>query len=161
AARITHSLAEQVHDLRERLTPQRNHRTVELYALFIAALALPALDRDGSLLAFTIAALTENLLSDVLPDGVHRERSTHYHMITLPSSPPARKTARRFDLRLPDSYDERLARAAEFALHCHRPDGEIPALSDADAGSYLDVVERAADLLARPDLLWGATRGAL
>ena len=30
------------------LTPERNHRTLELYALFVAALALPELDRDGA-----------------------------------------------------------------------------------------------------------------
>jgi len=159
AARIASSLAAQVRDLRGRLTPERNHRTLELYALFIAALALPDLDPDGTLLDFAVTALSENLLSDILPDGVHRERSTHYHMITLRTFVGARENARRFGVTLPDGYDERLARACEFALHCHRPDGGIPALSDADGGSYLGLLERAGGLLGHPDFLWASTAG--
>jgi hypothetical protein len=40
--------------------------------------------------------------------------------------------------------DERLARAARFLRHCTRPDGTIPALSDADSGD----LDPTADLLA-------------
>ena len=156
---VVRSLAAQVRDLRGRLTPERNHRTVELYALFIAALALPELDGDRALLDFTIRGLHENLLTDMLPDGVHRERSTHYHMIALRTFLGARENARRFGLVLPAGYDERLTRACEFALHCHRPDGDIPALSDADRGSYLDLLALAGDLLVRPDFSWAATLG--
>jgi len=158
--RLVASLGAQVQDLRGRLTPERNHRTLELYALFVAALALPGLDPDGALLAFATAALSENLLTDVLPDGVHRERSTHYHMIALRTYVGVRENARRFGIVLPDGYEERLTRACEFALHCHQPDGGIPALSDADGGSYLDLLARAADFLQRPDHLWVATAGA-
>jgi len=157
AATIAASLAAQVSDLRGRLTPERNHRTLELYALFVAALAFPGL--DPGLLEFAVTALAENLATDVLPDGVHRERSTHYHMIALRTFVGVCENARRFGLTLPDGYDARLARACDFALHCHRPDGGIPALSDADGGSYLDVLERAAELLGRPDLLWSSTAG--
>src|SRR5207249_4428478 len=102
---------------------------------------------------------SEHLLTDALPDGGHRERSTHYHMITLRTFVGVRENARRFGVTLPDGYDERLARACEFALHCHRPDGGIPALSDADGGSYLGLLERAGGLLGRPDFLWASTAG--
>src|SRR6185436_11194383 len=46
-----------------------------------------------------------------------------------------------------------------FALHCHRPDGSIPALSDSDSGSYLDLLALAGDLLDRPDFTYAASRG--
>jgi hypothetical protein len=153
------NLAAQVRHLRAHLSAEQNHRTLELYALAIAALAFPVLDPDGELLRFAVAALHENLLADVLPDGVHRERSTHYHMITLRTFLGLRENARRFGFTLPGGYDARLERACEFALHCHRPDGTIPALSDADSGSYGDLLARAGRLLRRPDFLWGATGG--
>lgn len=157
--RISASLRAQVAYLRTHLTRERNHRTLELYGLFIAALAVPALDGDGELLRFAIRALHENLLADVLPDGVHRERSTHYHHVVLRSFIGVRENARRFNLALPPGFDERLARACEFALHCHRPDGAIPALSDSDGGSYLDLLATAGDLLGRADFTYVATRG--
>src|SRR5262249_41514196 len=71
-----------------------------------------------------------------------------------------RENARRFGLSFPDGYDARLELACEFALHCHRPDGAVPALSDSDTGSYADVLELAATLLSRPDFLYWATAGA-
>ena len=145
--------------IRETLTAERNHRTLELYALMIVALALPALDRDGELLAFALAELHANLLADVRADGVHREQSTHYHCIVLRSFLGARENARRFGLAFPEGYDEHLARACEFAMHCHRPDGTIAALGDSDSGGYADLLELAADLLDREDLRWAATAG--
>jgi hypothetical protein len=160
AERILRSLYEQVWHLRGHLTPQRNHRTLELYALFVAALALPQLDDGGALREIAMSELHQNLLTDIYPDGVQRECSTHYHMIALRSFVAARENARRFGLRFPASYDERLERACEFAMHCHRPDGAIPALSDSDTGSYADMLELAAELLARPDFRYAASAGA-
>lgn len=159
AEKIVASLAEQTRYLRNHLTAERNHRTLELYALFIVALALPEAAADD-LLEFAITALYDNLLSDVRPDGVHREQSTHYHMVTLRSFLAARENARRFGLSFPSDYDARLERACEFALHCHRPDGSIPALSDADTGSYSDLLQLASSLLSRPDFLYATSAGA-
>ncbi|HKB14200.1 MAG TPA: alginate lyase family protein, partial [Vicinamibacterales bacterium] len=159
-ASITRSLADQIAHLEGHLTRERNHRTLELYALLIAALALPDLDPDGARRTFALAQLHRNLLDDILPDGVQRERSTHYHHVVLRSFVGARENMRRFGLPVPAGFDDRLARAVEFALHCHRPDGTIPAVSDSDGGSYLDLVALAGDLLARPDFVYAATRGA-
>ena len=157
---IITSLTDQVNYLREHLSPERNHRTLELYALFIAALALPQMDPRGELLGYAVDELHHNLLCDVREDGVHRESSTHYHMTALRSFVGARENARRFHLALPDGFDGRLERACEFALHCHRPDGLIPALSDGDTGSYADVLNIAASIFSRPDFLYAATAGA-
>jgi hypothetical protein len=155
---IVSSLAAQVSHLRNHLTAERNHRTLELYALFIAALALPELDQDG-LLEFAIAELHRNLLTDVRPDGVHREQSTHYHATALRSFLGARENAIRFGFDFPAGYDERLEAACEFLLHAQRPDGLIPALSDADTGNYSDLLELAAFIFNRPDFLYVATAG--
>ncbi|HVF92014.1 MAG TPA: alginate lyase family protein [Blastocatellia bacterium] len=160
AEQIIASLTLQVNHLRDHLTPERNHRTLELYALFIAALALPELDSDGGLLDLAAGELYRNLMTDIRPDGVHRESSTHYHMTALRSFVGARENARLFGLALPDGYDERLELACEFAAHCHRPDGLIPALSDSDTGSYAGILELAATIFSRPDFLYAGTSGA-
>lgn len=148
--RIVASVAEQAEWLRANLTPARNHRTLELYALLVIALALPELDPGTELCAFALAQLDRNLADDFRPDGVHVEQSTHYHCIVLRSFVAARENMRRFGLDPPDGFDERLARAREFAWHCRRPDGSIPMLSDADGGSYGELLELAGELLGRP-----------
>jgi uncharacterized heparinase superfamily protein len=148
-AELADSLAEQARHVHEHLSPERNHRTLELYSLLIASLALPAI----GLLDFAVEQLHENLLTDFGPDGVHRERSTHYHLIALRSFVGMRENCRRFNVALPDGFDQGLAQACEFARDCRRPDGTIPALSDADTGDYTELLALAARLLAREDLL--------
>jgi hypothetical protein len=96
---------------------------------------------DPELRALAVAELDRNLAEDFLPDGVHRECSTHYHMIALRSFAGLRENARRHGFELPEGFDERLARATEFARHCCRPDGTIPALSDADTGDYTHLLD--------------------
>jgi hypothetical protein len=153
------SIAEQAAWLRDNVTRARNHRTLELYALFVVALALPGRDPEGELLEWAVAELERNLATDFRPDGVHVEASTHYHLIAARSFVGLRENARRFGIPLSGRFDARLGRVMDFALHCRRPDGEIPALSDADSGSYAELLELAADLLDRPDLRWAATAG--
>jgi Heparinase II/III-like protein/Heparinase II/III N-terminus len=160
-ALLADSLAAQADWLRKNLTAARNHRTLELYALFIHALALPELDAGGELLKFALCELGRNLESDFRADGVHVEASAHYHLIVLRSFVGVRVNARRFGIALPAGFDERLRAALEFAMHCHRPDGQVPALSDADSGSYAELLSLAAGELRRPDYLYVATSGAL
>lgn len=159
SAKLIDSLRAQLTHLRTHLTPERNHRTLELYALFIAAIALPVLDPDGSMLQLALTELSRNLFDDILPDGVHRERSTHYHVLVLRTFLGVMANARRFGVTLPAGDRERIARACDFAAHCHRPDGEIPALSDSDTGSYATLLALAARLFRRRDWLYVATRG--
>jgi uncharacterized heparinase superfamily protein len=145
---LAESLAAQVEHVRRNLAPERNHRTLELYALFVAGLALPGRE---ALAAEALELLAENLARDFRPDGVHREASTHYHAIALRSFVGARENARLNGLALPEGYDDRLARALRFLVHATRPDGTIPALSDADTGDYRALLELAADLIDDDD----------
>ena len=149
---MLNSMAAQVTWLRDNLTPRRNHRTLELYALFVVALALPGLDKNGELLDFALAELAAQ------PElGLPPRRRPRRELDPLPPHRPAvargrarERPALRLELR--PGFDERLSRALDFALHCHRPDGAIPALSDSDTGSYAELLALAADQLARPDL---------
>jgi len=157
---LERSIDEQVGHVRANLAPERNHRTLELYALLIAALALPRLDPRGRLLDLAVTELDRNLATDFRADGVHREASTHYHMIALRSFAGARENARRYGVRFPPGFDARLSRACDFALHCRRPDGQIPMLSDSDGGDYRELLALAGEALDRDDLRWAGSRGA-
>ena len=157
--RLLASMRAQLDYVEAELTPERNHRTLELYALLVVHLALPVLDPDGARAARAWAALQENLLTDVWSDGVHRERSTHYHLIALRSFVAARVNVMAFGGHVPAEYDDRLRAACRFAMHLHRPDGQIPALSDSDSGSYLDLLELAATALGSAELRFVATGG--
>ena len=157
--RLLTSMAEQVQHVAGNLTPERNHRTLELFALLVVSLGLPVLDPGGVRASRAWADLRDNLLTDVWSDGVHRERSTHYHLIALRSFVAARVNITRFGGHVPVAYDERLRAALRFGMHLHRPDGLVPALSDSDSESYLDLLELAADTLDAADLRYVAHPG--
>jgi hypothetical protein len=159
AARLLESLSAQVAHLRAALTADRDHPTPELYALLVAALALPLLDPDAAIREFAVSELLRNLHHDILPDGVHRHASTHYHLLALQSFLGLWENARRFSIALPDTVRPRLEHACDFAAHCHRPDGHISALSDSDSGRYAEVLRLAARLFDRRDWLYVASAG--
>ncbi len=160
AERVLASIADQVDYIRSNLSIERNHRTLELYALFVAALAHRTLDESGDLLRFAIFELYRNLRADILADGVHRERSTHYHAIALRSFLGARVNASMFGLEMPAGYDERLAQGFEFLAAVIRPDGSLPMLSDSDDGDYRGLLGLAASTFGREDFAWVASQGA-
>lgn len=157
--RVVRFLWDEVLYVRDHLTKERNHRTLELYALLTASMAFPELDPGHELRHVAFVELHDNLLRDVRPDGVHREASTHYHCIALRSWLGAVRHARDAGVALPASYLTRVTAACDFALHVQRPDGRIPAVSDADGESYRDVLALAAELLGRPDWRWAASLG--
>ena len=112
--------------LREHLTPERNHRTLELYALFIAALALPQLDHDGELLDFAIgrAAAQPARRCDTPMAYTASARRTITWSRCAPSW-RSRKRPPRFGIAFSRRVRRRLARACEFAMHmppARRPD---------------------------------------
>ena len=156
---VRESVAAQARYVRDNLAPARNHRTLELYALFVVALALPELDPDHDLREFAVEQLDRNLETDFRPDGVHCEAATHYHLLALRSFVGMRENARRFGVPVPAGFDRRLARACTFAAHCCRPDGTIPALSDSDTGDYRPLLALAADLLSDDRLRYVASNG--
>lgn len=154
------SLERQVDFLCKNLTPKRNHRTLELYAIFLAGIAFPELRDAAYWRSFGLTEFARNIEADLLPDGVHCELSTDYHHLVLKNALCVRTLAGRNGVAVPPSLDACLVRALEFSMHAHKPDGVVPSLSDGDARSFLDLLVQGHDLYGREDMLYVATQGA-
>ena len=158
--RLLHSLHEQVEFLCANLTEKRNHRTLELYAIFLAGVVLPEMKRAAHWRQFALQETVANLAADLLPDGVHCELSTDYHHLVLKNALNFRRLAALNGVVVPASFDAAVQRGLEFSLHVHKPDGIAPSLSDGDARSHLDLLRQGAELFNRADMLYVATQGA-
>ncbi len=158
--RLLTSLHEQVEFLCANLTPKRNHRTLELYAIFLAGVAFPEMKRAAYWREFALQETLQNMHADLLADGVHCELSTDYHHLALRNWLNVRTLAARHHVPVPREMDELLERALEFSMHVHKPDGSVPSLSDGDARGFLPLLALGAQLYAREDMRWVATRGA-
>ncbi len=158
--RLLHSIHDQVEYLCEHLTAKRNHRTLELYAIFLAGMVFPEMRCAAYWRDFALKEIVANIASDLLSDGVQCELSTDYHHLVLRNYLNVRRLAAMNDLAVPTAMDTALQRTLEFSMHVHRPDGIVPSFSDGDARSFLELLALGSALYGRADMRYVATRGA-
>ncbi|MGY0194972.1 heparinase II/III domain-containing protein [Leptothrix sp. BB-4] len=118
------------------LRPSRNHRTFQLLAVWLVAVALPADGHSADWRARSQALLCANLLDDFGLDGVHVELSSHYHQITLEAAMAHALTADAIGATLPAALEQRLAAALRHSAWLQLPDGDMPLMNDADSGEH-------------------------
>ncbi len=153
------SLHSQVSYLCNNLTPARNHRTIELYAIFMTAVIFPEFKDAEKWLEFSKQELASNLQNDLLEDGVQCELSTDYHMLVLRNYLGIMTLARLNHIAMPTEMDLLVKKALEFALYIHKPDGMIPSLSDGDSRIFLSVLKQGYGLYGDEHVLYAATQG--
>jgi hypothetical protein len=140
------------------------HLTGEALSLYVVGTALPELARSARFAATGRDVLLAELDRQVLADGGHAERSTHYHRYTLDFYLLALETA----ILAGDQHAE-----ARFRAGCHRlatfmhalsdDNGHVPVIGDDDGGRLWPVMRsepydvratlsHAAVLLRRPEL---------
>lgn len=157
--RMVERLGAEAAYISEHLKPVRNHRTFQLLSVFLVGALYPELDRAGELAALARDLLTENLLAEIHPDGVHIELSTHYHQLVCESAVAFAEAADAAGIALDEALLERIARALEFSQWLQWPDGSIPLIGDSDVGDHRPLLARGAALLGDERLTWGATLG--
>lgn len=158
--RLLGSLHAQVEFLCANLTPKRNHRTLELLAVFLAGVVFPEFAAAAHWRRFALAETVTNVQADLLPDGVHCELSTDYHHLALRNWMQVRQLAARNGVAVPPAFDAALQRAFDFALAVHRPGGGMPSFSDGDPRGFEPLLLQGARLFDRADLQHVATHGA-
>jgi heparinase II/III-like protein len=138
----------------------RNHRTFQLSSVFAVGVLFPELEQSAHLRELGRALLTENLLTDLLSDGVHVEQSTHYHQLVTETTTAFVELSQRNGVPVDPELLERLHGALRFCAWAQWPDAGLPLVNDSDAGDLRPVLARGARLFADPELEWAATLGA-
>jgi hypothetical protein len=141
------------------LKPVRNHRTFQLFTVFLVGVLFPEFRMHDEFLSLGRTGLTENLLTDFLADGVHVELSTHYHGLVLETALAFIELARLNGLPVEPALEARIVRALEFAMHVQLPDGGIPLLNDSDNTDHRDALALGHRLFDHSALAWVATLG--
>jgi Heparinase II/III N-terminus/Heparinase II/III-like protein len=153
------SVHEQITYLCNHLTPARNHRTLELYSIFLVAVVFPEFKDAKTWLNFSISELVKNIQCDFLTDGVHCELSTDYHHIVLRNFLGIKRISVLNNIALPSEIDEGIKKALNFSMHAHKPDGLIPSLSDGDTGSFLSLLEQGSEIYGCEQMRYIASQG--
>jgi hypothetical protein len=149
------------------------HLTGEALALYVAGVALPELEASGRYRETGRRILLEEIDRQILADGGHAERSTHYHRYTLDFYLMALATARLDgDAEAGRRFSATSLRLAQFARAMADSTGRLPLIGDDDGGvlwpftgrecaDIRDSLAVAAAMLERPELApWGAQEEA-
>ncbi len=149
----------QVRYLTKNLTASGNHRTIELYAIFLVATLFPELRDSDIFLTFSITEILKNMQQDLLLDGVQKELSPDYHHTVLKNYLKIKELATLNEIPLPLECDHLIQKALEFSLYIHKPAGFIPAVSDGDRNSYLPLLKKGVEYYRDPHLLYVISQG--
>lgn len=153
------SLNQQVTYLACHLSAARNHRTLELYAIFLTAVVFPEFRQARQWLQFSTKALTDNVKEDFLEDGVHCELSSFYHHIVLNNLLKIKQLAVSNHVQLDAEFDRTVQNALNFSVWIHKPDGTIPSLSDGDTGCFYDLLDRGYQLYGHEQFRFITSQG--
>ena len=142
------------------LKPVRNHRTFQLHSVFLVGLCVPQAPGAAELVESAVQLLTDNLLREVLPDGVHVEMATHYHQLVAETALDVVILAGRNGIRLDPELLRRIHAMTRWSAWLTWPDGSIPLLGDSDDGDHVALLIGAGQNFDDPELSWVGSRGA-
>jgi hypothetical protein len=122
------------------------HLTGEALALYVAGTALPELASSGRWVETGRSVLLAEIEKQILPDGGHVERSTHYQRYTLDFYLLAALTARRAgDTSAARRFEEAVGRLADFTITIADTNGRLPHIGDDDGGMLWPLAGRSCD----------------
>lgn len=141
------------------LKPVRNHRTFQLHSVFLVGVCVPQAPGAADLVADAVDLLTDNLLREILPDGVHVEMASHYHNLVAEAALEVLVLAARNGIELAPDLLARCHAAVTWSAWLQWPDGHIPLLGDSDDGDHAELLLGAGALFEDPALTWAGSRG--
>jgi len=164
-----HDHAAHVERYLSRYFSPNTHLTGEALGLFYAGAVFPELRAAARWRNLGSHILVEESGRQVLPDGVHFELSTCYHVYTLDILLHFLVLAGLTGAEAPAEVSRTVQRMLDFLLAVRRPDGSIPPIGDGDGGLLLPLGRRrpdevrslfsiAAALFQRPDYAWAAQK---
>lgn len=131
-----------------------------------------------------LSRFEEQVRMQVLPDGVHVERCSGYHLVCTFCILQIAELAARNGLRISDTWAKNLEKMIDFVLYLMKPHGYFPMLSDGDESDVIGerasyglwedinnlnmledpndlryVLKAGARMFDRPDMLYMATLG--
>ena len=119
------------------------HLTGEALALYVVGQAFPELPGSRRWVTIGRDVLLREIERQILPDGGHAERSTHYQRYTLDFYLLALLTSRRTaDVDAGRAFADAAARLAEFTRSMADDDGRLPLIGDDDGGMLWPIAGR-------------------
>lgn len=154
------SLPDHAHYLRHFHAGGGNWVTMEMNGLTDIALTWPEFAASDAWLAYALETMTPELVSQVYPDGVQKELTSHYHRVAAYNFERFADRLRRHGRSAPGQFRGTLERMWNYLALSMRPNGYGVLNNDADYDHTRPVLEKLAEEYGRADWRYVVTNGA-
>ena len=114
-----------------------NHYLADLCGLLFIVVRFPEWKESPRWRLFALRQLFREIELQLMPEGVHYEFSIGYHRLVLEMLLYTLVLLERNGTRVSDEIRCRVERGFEFVIDYTKPDGNAPAIGDADDGQFL------------------------
>lgn len=109
-----------------------NWLIMEMNGLAHISILYPEFKQAGEWHAFAFRMLGEELKKQIYPDGFQYELSTGYHDVVINNFQRLIRTARAFEVEVPELFYQILENAALIDVKLMMPDGRVPDINDGN-----------------------------
>jgi hypothetical protein len=134
---------------------QNNHLILEAKSLAMMGVLFPEFRESKKWLKHSLQILYKQVQQQVCEDGVHVERSSHYHRVVTGELLELFVLLENNKIKIPSNIFEKFNLMVEFELWLNKPDGLAPLLGDAaieDTHLRFSAASGGPIFLNRPDL---------
>lgn len=129
-------------NLEKQIPYSNNHYASDIVGLLYIGCLFKGSDKGKRWFRFAKNEFFKEIRSQVLPSGVHYERSVSYHrLMTELISYPAYMLQRVCEM-IPDDIHNRIQRMYEYVATYTKPNGKAPLVADNDDGRFVPFVKR-------------------
>ena len=146
ATKVTRSLWQHgffiINNLEKQIPYNNNHYASDIVGLLYIGALFKHTSKGNKWYKFAIQEYYKEVIAQVLPSGVHYERSVSYHrLMTEIFSYPIYMLIRMGE-NVPLEVVERIKRMYEYVANYTKPNGYAPLIADNDDGRFVPLVKR-------------------
>ncbi|MFP4176247.1 MAG: heparinase II/III family protein [Candidatus Brocadiia bacterium] len=145
--------------IQETLARNHNFATMQMNGLGTIGLAFPEFKQAEDWWSFARDVMVEEIAMQVYPDGVQKELTFNYHLVSLARFTRLMETAQKAGEDFEGEYREEVEQMWNYVAGAIRPDGTRPMNGDSDLRDMRRSLRKRADVFDRPEWLYAVTGG--
>jgi len=131
----------------------------EMKALATVALCWSEFQNSQQWLNYAITTQFREIYSQVYPDGVHKELTSHYHLVALQNFQNFADLLKESGIEVQEVFLGRLTKMWNYLAYSMRPDGHSVLNNDSDRDNNRPLVRQASVSYQRPDWSYICSNG--
>lgn len=129
-------------NLERQIPYSNNHYTSDIVGLLYLGILFEKTRKGRSWKSFALSHFYKEVRTQVLPSGIHYERSVSYHRLMVELHSYTAYMLQRCNIAIPSDIADKIYRMYEYSHIYTKPNGYAPMVGDNDDGRFLPFIKR-------------------